>query len=147
MALIRWTPFEGVDDLFNRMMPTMMRSAKRFGLEGGLTVDWSPSADISETDKEYLIRAELPAVKKEDVKVTIDEGMITISGERKQQKEDKTEKYHRIETFQGSFSRSFSLPADVDAGAIRCESRDGVLTVHLPKKEQRKSAPVEIKVG
>jgi HSP20 family protein len=149
MALVRWTPFEGVDDIFNRMMPNLMRSSQRLGLgEGGrMVVEWSPSADISETEKEYLIRAELPAVKKEDVKVTLDQGMITISGERKQQKEDKTEKYHRVESFQGTFSRSFSLPEDVDSAGIRCDSRDGVLTVHLPKKEQKKSTPIEVKVS
>jgi HSP20 family protein len=149
MALVRWTPFEGVDDLFDRMMPGFRRPPHRLGLgeAGRMVVEWSPTADISETDKEYLIRAELPAVKKEDLKVTIDQGMITISGERKQQKEDKTEKYHRIESFQGTFSRSFSLPDDVDGAAIRCESRDGVLTVHLPKKEQKKSTPIEVKVA
>jgi len=149
MALVRWTPFEGADDLFNRMMPNLMRTGQRLGLgEGGrMVVEWSPSADISETEKEYLIRAELPAVKKEDVKVTLEQGMITISGERKQQKEDKTEKYHRVESFQGTFSRSFSLPDDVDSAGIRCESRDGVLTVHLPKREQKKSTPIEVKVS
>jgi HSP20 family molecular chaperone IbpA len=69
----------------------------------GGKVEWAPSADISETEKEYVIRAELPAVKKEDVQVTFEDGMITIKGERKQQKEDKNEKYHRVESFHGSF--------------------------------------------
>lgn len=149
MAMVRWTPFEGIDDLFNRMMPGLTRSGQRLGLgEGGrMIVEWSPTADISETDKEYLIRAELPGVKKDDVKVTIDQGMITVSGERKQRKEDKNEKFHRVETFQGSFARSFTLPDDVDDGAVRCESSEGVLTVHLPKQPQRKSAPVEVKVN
>ncbi len=149
MALVRWTPFEGIDDLFNRMMPGLARSGQRLGLgEGGrMVMEWSPSADISETEKEYLIRAELPGVKKEDVKVTMEQGMITVSGERRQQKEDKSEKFHRIETFQGSFARSFTLPDDVDTSAVRCESREGVLTVHLPKQPQKKSSPVEIKVS
>lgn len=149
MAMVRWTPFEGIDDLFNRMVPGLARSGQRLGLgEGGrMVVEWSPSADISETEKEYLIRAELPGVKKEDVKVTMEAGMITVSGERKQHKEDKSEKFHRIESFQGSFSRSFSLPEDVDSAAVRCESREGVLTVHLPKQAQRKPTPVEVKVS
>jgi HSP20 family protein len=85
MSIVRWEPFGEMDSLFNRLMPTM----------------------LSRIDKEYLIRAELPAVKKEDVKVTVDDGMITIEGERKQQKEDKNEKVHRIESFQGHFTRSF----------------------------------------
>lgn len=149
MALVRWTPFEGIDDLFNRVMPGLARSSQRFGLgEGGrMVVEWSPSADISETEKEYLIRAELPGVKKEDVKVTMESGMITVSGERRQQKEDKSEKFHRVETFQGSFARSFTLPDDVDAAAVQCESREGVLTVHLPKQAQRKATPIEVKVN
>lgn len=149
MALVRWTPFEGVDEIFDRMMPGLWRSGQRLGLgEGGrMVVEWSPSADISETDKEYLIRAELPAVNKEDVKVTLDKGTITLSGERKYRKEDKSEKFHRVESFQGSFSRSFSLPDDVDAAGIRADSKDGVLTVHLPKKEQKKTSPIEVKVS
>ena len=109
-------------------------------------MDWAPSADISETDKEYLIRAELPAVKKEDVQVTFDDGMITIKGERKQQKEDKNEKYHRMESFYGSFERRFSLPENVNAEAIHCESKDGVLTVHIPKTETLKQKPKQITV-
>jgi len=102
--------------------------------------------NISETDKEYLIRAELPAVKKEDVQVTFDDGMITVKGERKQQKEDKNEKYHRTESFYGSFERSFSLPDNVNADAICCESKDGILTVHIPKTEALQKKPVQITV-
>ena len=105
-----------------------------------------PSAEISETDKEFLIRAELPAVKKEDVKDTIDGGIITIQGERKQEKEAKDEKVHRIESFYGSFTRSFGLPENVNAEAIRCESKDGVLTVHVPKSNLVKQTPKQIKV-
>src|SRR5579862_3143498 len=100
MAVIRWDPFGSVDSLFNRLA-----NWPRLGFEGNgnNTVAWAPSADISETDAEYLIRAELPAVKKEDVHVTFDQGMITVKGERKQQKEDKSEKFHRVESFCGSF--------------------------------------------
>ncbi len=146
MSLISWDPFSEMDTLFNRMMPAGFARFPRLAGNGDRKYEWSPSADISETDKEYVIRAELPAVKKEDVKVTVDAGMITIKGERKQQKDDKTEKYHRVETFYGSFERSFSLPDNVDAEAIRCESKDGVLTVHIPKVEQQKSQPKQIAV-
>jgi HSP20 family protein len=108
ISLVRWDPFADVDTLFNRLIPG---SFGRFALAGnGKKVEWSPSADISETGQEYVIRAELPAVKKEDVQVTYDEGTITIKGERKQQKDEKNEKYHRLESFYGSFERSFSLP-------------------------------------
>jgi HSP20 family protein len=144
MSLIRWDPFGDVDTLYNRMMG----SWPRFTLEGngGKKLRWAPSADISETEKEYVIRAELPAVKKEDVQVTLDDGIITIKGERKQSKEDKTEKFHRVETFYGAFERSFSLPDNVKADAIRCESKDGVLSVHIPKGEISKQKPKQIAV-
>ena len=143
MSLVRWDPFAEVDGLFNRL-----GRWPRLTMEGekGLSFEWSPSADISETDKEYLIRAELPAVKKEDVKVTVDDGMITIEGERKQQKEDKNEKSHRVESFYGHFTRSFSLPESVDESAIRCDSKDGVLTVHIPKAQSPRQQPKQIKI-
>jgi HSP20 family protein len=146
--LVRWDPFSEMDRLFNRIMPRSFGSRPRLAWseDGGTKFEWSPSADISETDKEYLIRAELPAVKKEDVKVTVDGGMITIEGERKQEQQEKNEKFHRVESFYGSFSRSFSLPDNVSMADIKCESKEGVLTVHIPKNEPEKSKPIEIKV-
>ena len=148
MSLIRWDPFREIDSIFNRMTPRSFGSWPRLALGGDddATLEWAPSANISETDKEYLIRAELPAVKKEDVKVTVDGGMITIQGERKQQSEEKSEKFHRVESVYGSFERSFQLPDKVDTKSIQCESKDGVLTVHIPKTEAAKSKPIEIKV-
>lgn len=148
MALVHWDPFGDMDTLFNRLMPRSFGAWPRLTRngDGDTTLEWSPSADISETDKEYLVRAELPSVKKDDVKVTVDGGMITIEGERKQQREDKNEKFHRVESVYGSFARSFSLPDDVNTTNIRCESKDGVLTVHIPKKDIEKRKPVEIKV-
>ena len=147
MSIVRWEPFGEFDSLFNRLMPTMFnRWAGRLGTSNGDEMQWAPTADISETDGEFLIRAALPAVKKEDVKVTVDDGMITIEGERKQQTEDKNEKMHRVESFYGHFTRSFSLPDSVDQNAIRCESKDGVLTVHIPKVQAPKSQAKQIKV-
>jgi HSP20 family protein len=147
MSIVRWEPFGEMDSLFNRLMPAMLsRWPARLGSSNGGTAEWAPSADISETEKEYLIRAELPAVKKEDVKVTVGYGMITIEGERKQQKEDKSEKVHRVESFHGHFTRSFSLPDSVDENTIRCESKDGVLTVHIPKAVTQKQQPKQINV-
>ena len=145
MSLVRWDPFSEIDSLFNRMMPHAARGP-RLSLEdnGGLTVEWSPSADISETDREYLISAELPGLKKDDVKLTLGDGVITIEGERKQQKEEKTEKFHRVESFYGSFSRSFALPENVNADAVRSEMKDGILTVHVPKTEHHKPKQIAI---
>jgi|SRR3569833_1273785 len=147
MSIVRWEPFGEMDSLFNRLMPSMFgRWPSHLGTSNGDSIRWTPSANISETDKEYLIRAELPAVKKEDVKVTVDDGMITIEGERRQQQEDKNEKLHRVESFYGHFTRSFTLPESVNESAIRCESKDGVLTVHIPKTESPKQQPKHIKV-
>jgi HSP20 family protein len=147
MSIVRWEPFGEFDNLFNRLMPsTLSRWPLRMMRSNGVPFEWAPSADISETDSEYLIRAELPAVKKEDVKVTVDDGMITIQGERKQQKEDKYEKMHRVESFYGKFTRSFSLPEGVDEDAIRCDSKEGILTVHIPKAQTQKQQPKQIKV-
>src|SRR4029453_17576073 len=147
MSLVRWDPFAEFDTLFNRL-PRTLGSWPRLALdvEGGAKLQWSPSADISETEKEYLIRAELPAVRKDDVKVTVDHGMITIAGERKQHFEDKNEKFHRVESLSGSFTRSFALPDDADSEAIRCENKDGVLTVRIPKKATVKMGARQIKV-
>lgn len=145
MSLTRWEPFRDMDEFFNRLMPAMNR---RWGELGNLErqFQWSPSADISETDAEFRIRAELPGVKKEDVKVTVDNGVITISGERIQEKDDKGEKFHRIERFHGSFSRSFSLPDNADAQSIKAESKDGTLTVRIPKLAAAKPRQVQVQI-
>jgi HSP20 family protein len=146
MSLIKWQPFGEFDDSFSRLMPALFSRSGRIGTESGGKFAWAPSADISETDQEYLIRAELPAVKKEDVKVTLDQGMITIHGERKEEKDTKGEKFHRIESFRGTFSRSFTVPDNIDEQGIRADSKDGVLTVHLPKTKASAAKPVEVKV-
>jgi HSP20 family protein len=146
MSLIKWDPFRDADEGFSRLLPSMFGRWPRSAIDSGSKFEWTPSADISETDTEYLIRAELPAVKKEDVKVTIDQGMITIQGERKQEREAKGEKYHRMESLHGAFARSFSLPDNVDETTIRADSKDGVLTVHLPKTKVEKAKAVEVRI-
>ena len=148
MSLIRWNPFGEVNTMFDRMMGNPLAYWSRFTSEGNgdKKLQWAPFADISETEKEYVIRAELPAVKKEDVQVTLDDGVITIKGERKQAKEDKNEKFHRVETFYGSFERSFVIPDNANPDAIHSESKDGVLSVHIPKTEAPKQKPKQIAV-
>ena len=146
MSLIRWEPFSGFDDAFARMPSLFGRFPRHFEAETNRALDWAPSVDISETDVEFLIRAELPAVKKEDVYITVDDGMLTISGERKQKTEEKSEKLHRVESVYGKFSRSFTLPDSADADSIRAESKDGVITVHVAKTKVVPRKPTEIKV-
>ena len=108
---------------------------------------WAPLVDISEDDKEYLIKAELPEVKKEDVKVTAEEGTLTIMGERKFEKEEKGKKYHRVERSYGSFGRSFTFPDDASPDKVSAEFKDGMLTVHLAKTEKAKPQQIEVKVA
>jgi HSP20 family protein len=146
MNLIRWSPFREMESIFDPAWPSALTNWQRLALGDSKKLDWAPSADISETDKEYVIRAELPAVKKEDIQVSLDEGLITIRGERKQQKDDKNEKFHRTESFYGSFERRFSLPDNVNTEAVHCESKDGILTVHIPKTESPKQKAKQITV-
>lgn len=145
MNIVNWEPFASLESFLNST-PTLLRRSRQLESNGGSGFEWSPSADISESDKEFLVRAELPAVKKEDVRVTLDNGMLTISGERKQREEETKEKFHRVETFYGSFSRSFSLPDAVDTAGIRAESKDGIVTIHVPKTKAEEKKRKEIKV-
>jgi HSP20 family protein len=146
--LARWSPFREMerlqremDRLFNGGLTPSIR-----GEEAMTITEWAPDVDISEDDKEFLVKAELPEVKKEDVKVTVEDGVLTIRGERKAEKEEKGKKYHRVERSYGSFERSFTLPEASDAGKINSEFKDGVLTVHLPKNPNAKPKAIEIKV-
>jgi HSP20 family protein len=138
MSLVRWNPFEEFDHVFKSRTPAFTRG-------GSLVADWAPSVDIVESDNEFLIKAELPEVKKEDIKVNVEHGVLTLSGERSSEKTD--EKAHRTERFYGSFSRSFTLPENINKEDIVAENKDGMLYLHLPKsKPVNKSAfKVEVK--
>jgi HSP20 family protein len=144
MTLIRWEPFRELDDVFARFSPLFGRVSDRG--TNGADAPWTPAANISETESEYLIKAELPEVSKADVKVTVDENVITISGERRKEAEHADEKIHRVESFYGSFSRSFRLPEDADISAIQAESRNGMLKVRVPKTPAPKPRTVEVRV-
>jgi HSP20 family protein len=111
------------------------------------TTEWTPLVDVTEDEKEFLIKAELPEVKKEDVKVTVENGALHIAGERKFEKEEKTKKYHRIERAYGTFERCFVLPEGTNGDAVTADYKDGLLKVHLPKKEEAKPKPLEVMVG
>src|SRR5581483_6617445 len=116
-AITRWDPFKELDEMQERLNSLFSRApvAKNGERKEAMTVaQWAPLVDISEDDKEYLIKAELPEMKKEDVKVTVHDDVLSIAGERKSEKEEKTKKYHRTERSYGSFYRSFTLPDDAD---------------------------------
>jgi len=148
-TLARFEPLGELEQLQNRLSTLFGRAPARRGdgREELAMADWAPLADITEDDKEYIIKTELPDVKKEDVKVTVENGVLTIAGERKFEKEEKKKKYHRVERAYGRFIRSFTLPDDADPGKVKADFKDGVLTVHLPKSEHAKAKQIEVKVA
>jgi HSP20 family protein len=148
MTIVRWDPFRELEDMSERLNRVFARpSVRNTGKENLTVADWMPTVDISETEGEYLIKAELPEVRKEDVKVTVENGVLTLQGERRQEKDEKGKRFHRVERSYGSFVRSFSLPESVDDGAVKAEYKDGVLNLHLPKSEKVKPKAIDVKVA
>ena len=145
----RWSPLKDREELESRLATIIgLREATGNGGKEALTVaEWSPLVDIMEDEKQFLIRAELPDMKKEQVKLTVENDVLTISGERKYEKETTGHKHHRIERAYGSFMRSFSLPENTDGSKMSADYKDGMLTVRLPKSEKAKSKAVEVKVA
>jgi HSP20 family protein len=149
-SLTRWNQLKQLEALQHGLGSLFNRSAGQWseGQEEPMAVaEWAPLVDISEDDKEYMIKAELPEVKKDDVKVTAEEGTLTITGERKFEKEEKGKKYHRVERAYGNFVRNFSLPDDASPAHVSAEFKDGVLTVHLAKTAKTKPQQIEVKVA
>ena len=149
-AITPWDPFKELDELQTRLSTLFGRSPLRKNGEKdeAMTVaEWAPLVDIVEDEHEYLIKAELPEVKKEEVKVTVQDGVLTLAGERKFVKEEKDKKYHRVERAYGSFVRSFSLPEDADENKVMADFKDGVLQVHLPKSEKARPKNIEVKIA
>ena len=108
---------------------------------------WMPSVDVSETGKEIRVKAELPGMDAKDIEVSLNDGHLTIRGERKQENEEKDENVHRVERRYGSFSRSFRLPVEVDVEKVKADYKDGVLSIHLPKSEENSERKIEIKAA
>ena len=148
LSPVRWDPFgefstlqERMNRLFEDLIP-----ATRKGEEELNTGTFYPAVDISEGEKDITLKAELPGIDKKDVHLEINDGVITLRGERKIEKEDEKEHYHRVERSYGSFNRSFTLPTTVDSGKVKANYKDGILEVTLPRKEEAKpkSIPVEV---
>ena len=149
-TLTRWNQLKQLEALQHGLGSLFSRAPASWpeGQDEPMAVtEWSPVVDISEDDQEYRIKVELPEVRKEDVKVTAEEGTLTIMGERKFATEQKGKKYHRVERAYGSFGRSFSLPDDASPAKVSAEFKDGVLTVHLVKDEKAKPQHIEVKVA
>jgi HSP20 family protein len=147
-TLSRWEPLQEMEEFQNRLSTLFGRPLRRGNGREEITLpDWTPLADITEDEKEYLIKLDLPEMKKEDVKVTVENGVLTVSGERKFEKEEKNKKHHRVERGYGTFMRRFPLPDDADANKINAEFKNGLLTVHLPKSEHAQPKQIDVKVA
>ena len=148
-TLITWNQLREIEEAQNRL--TRFWGGPPNGVGTGQThslaaADWSPNVDISQDDREYLLQADLPEMKKEDVRVTVEDGILCVSGERRSEKEDEKRKFHRIERSYGNFRRSFTLPEDTDSKKVTAEFRDGVLKVHLPTTTIAKTKALQVKV-
>jgi HSP20 family protein len=147
-----WNPLRELEELQNRLLGDFDRQQGRVTLrqdgddEALRLSQWSPMVDITEDKNEYLIKADLPEVKREDLHVTVENGVLTVTGERKFEKEEKDKKYHRVERSYGSFTRSFTLPEDADSAKVNAEFKDGVLKVHVAKLEKAKQKAIDVKV-
>jgi len=150
-TLITWNQLremeEAAQNRFSRFLGGFPNNRIDTGEAHSLTVaDWSPDVDISQDDHEYMLKADLPQMKKDDVRITVEDGILCVSGERKSEKEDQKRKFHRIERSFGNFRRSFTLPDDADSTKVTAEFRDGVLKVHLPTTTKARTKALEVKV-
>ena len=150
MTITRWDPSRDIDDFMTRMQRLI---GSQHALARGpadkelMTIaDWAPACDIQETTEAFLVHAEIPDVKKEDVKVTVHEGVLTLAGERRSEKEEKGKKYHRVERSFGRFQRSFTLPSAVDESKVAATFKDGMLVVMVPKAPLASAAAREVKI-
>jgi len=148
MALIRWEPVRELSSIqseVNRLFNTLFDTPTL--TNGGQVRRWVPAMDLVENGDDYMLRADLPGVSEADVKIELDDDVLTISGERKAAHEERKEGYYRVERAFGRFSRSLTLPKGVDPQAVQAHFGDGVLEVRIPKPEQHKPHKVAISVG
>src|SRR4029453_15050446 len=148
--VITWNPLREMEEAQNRFNPFFLGGfPNRMGsgeIHSLTVADWSPEVDISQDDHGYVLKADLPEMKKNEVRETVEDGVLSVSGERKSVKEDQKKKFHRIERSFGTFRRSFTLPEDADSTKVTAEFRDGVLKVHLPTTPIARSKAIEVKV-
>lgn len=142
----RWEPFRELEEIERRLESLFERSPFARSQEGLSAQQWHPQVDIAEDDREYSIKADLPEVAKNDVKVSFREGVLEIAGERKQEKKESTRRFHRTERTYGAFARSFTLPPAAEGEKAKAEFHDGVLTVRIPKSEKLAPKAIEVKV-
>jgi HSP20 family protein len=131
MSLLKWESVKDIEDLFERYTRSLPWARSQAWPGVG---DWNPRVDISESDGTYQLKADIPGVNKEDVKVSLDHGVLTIQGERRQENKEDSGRFHRMERFYGSFSRSFTLPEDAEDAGLKAHSENGQLTITVPRK-------------
>jgi HSP20 family protein len=148
-TLNRWNPMRELEDFQQRILGAFRPQSDQRG-NGHETLtqaEWMPLVDIVEDTKEYIISAELPGVSKDDVKVTMENGMLTLRGERKFERDNEEQRRHRIERFYGVFARSYAMPEDADPSSVRADMKDGVLRIRMSKTESARPRQIEVKVG
>lgn len=152
MAQLRWNPFREMEELLDRYTRTLGSQAQlpsgSSDREALSRPDWLPAVDIIEKKDRFVLKVELPEVRKEDVKVAVDNGVLTISGERRMEldEEDKDSQHRRVERLYGSFSRSFTLPEEADENGIDASYKDGMLMLSIPKIAKPEPRAIEVKV-
>ena len=146
MRLVKYSPMRDLWDLEERMNRMFRDLVPRRSQDEDLVESWEPAVDVYETDKNFVLKAELPEVEEKDVHVNVEGNILTISGERRKEEEVKEDHYHRIERFHGSFCRTFVLPGSVDREKIKATFKGGVMKLELPKKEEVKPKEIKIEV-
>jgi HSP20 family protein len=146
MQLTRWNPLAEIDQLQQRLNRVFLDPASPVARDESFA-DFVPAIDVYETDAEFVVTADLPDVKKNDVKVQVQDGMLSIEGERQRDKEEKGKRFHRVEREYGRFVRRLVLSTEVDAAKVRAEFKDGVLRVQLPKSAQARPKQIEVAIG
>ena len=149
MAIVRWDPFREVAQLQDRLSRAIGDAYGRNGADDGFmtTGEWVPPVDIyADGDQQLVLKAELPEMTLDDIDVSVDNGALTIKGEKKFSKDVKQDQFRRIERHYGAFSRSFSLPQTVDPHKVEAEYKQGVLTVRLPLREEAKPRQIKVNV-
>lgn len=146
-ALTRWDPFRELEDMQSRLTSVLGRRSQQEdgNKESIAATQWTPLVDVVEDEKEYVITAELPEIQKNDIKLSVENGMLVLSGERKFKKEENGRKYRRIERAYGTFVRTFTLPDDADSANVNAQFKDGVLAVHIAKRESARPKLIEVK--
>lgn len=148
-ALTRWDPFRELEDMQNRLSSLLDRRQRNVtdGKESITVAQWIPLVDIGEDDNGYFLKAELPEIQKDQIKITVENGVLVISGERRFEEEQKGKKFHRIERAYGSFARSFTLPDNADPNKVSAEFKEGLLSVRIAKNEAARPKQIEVNIA